>query len=102
MPVLSRDDFRRRVSERVGDSTTDEDLSFLEDMTDTYDSLSGSEAEIARLTAENESLRRRYRERFEVGDPQPITEKSAELSAPDPEDEEEEVKVKTVEELLYE
>ena len=101
MPVLTRDEYRRRVSERVGDSTSDEDLSFLEDMTDTYDSLSGSEAEIARLTAENESLRRRYRERFEVGDPQPVTEQTADLSAPDPE-EEEETKVKTVEELLFE
>lgn len=99
MPVLTREEYRRRVSERVGESTTDADLSFLEDMNDTYDALSGSETEIARLTAENEDLRRRYRERFEVGDPQPVKEDPAELSAPEPEDEVE--KVKTVEELLF-
>ena len=100
MPVLTRDEYRRRVSERVGESTSDADLSFLEDMTDTYDSLAGSEDEIARLRAENDDLRRRYRERFEVGDPAPVDDKPAKLTAPDPEDSEPE-KIKTVEELLF-
>ena len=99
MAVLTREDFRARVNARVGESTTDDDLAFLEDMLDTYDSLSGSEDEITRLTSENESLRQRYRERFEVADPQPITDPPAPITTPDPEDDIE--KIETVDELLY-
>ena len=96
MAVLTREEYRRRISERVGESTDDSDLAFLEDMTDTYNSLAGSEDEIIRLREENNDLRRRYRERFEVGDPSPISEDAADLRTPDPEDEE--TKVRTVEE----
>ena len=99
MPVLSRDDYRKRLNERVGESTSDEDLSFLEDMTDTYDSLAGSEDEIRRLKDENESLRKRYRERFEVGNPVENDDKPADIVTPDPDSEE--AKIKSVEELFF-
>lgn len=99
MPVLTREDFRARVSARVGESTTDEDLSFLEDMTDTYDSLAGSEDTIRQLREENESLRRRYRERFEVADPPAENDPPAPIDTPEPEDDI--IKMETVEELLY-
>lgn len=64
MIIESREEYLRRVGERVGDSA--EDIAFLEDMTDTYDNLvTLSDVDtIARLTAENEELRRKYRERF--------------------------------------
>ena len=64
MVIDTREEFLRRIGEKIGDS--DEDITFLEDMTDTYDSLqSGSDQEtIQRLTAENDELRRKYRERF--------------------------------------
>ena len=42
MAVLSRDDFMARINERVGDDNSDEALSFIEDMTDTFDDLSSS------------------------------------------------------------
>ncbi len=64
MIIESREEYLRRVGERVGESA--EDLSFLEDMTDTYDNLvtlSNSDT-VERLTRENEELRRKYRERF--------------------------------------
>lgn len=71
MIIESREEYLRRIGERIGDS--DEDIAFLEDMTDTYDSLSaGADRDtIARLTEENEELRRKYKERFfSPADPQ--------------------------------
>lgn len=69
--ILTRENFMARINERVGESTEDSDLSFLEDMTDTYnhlESLANSER-ISELEEENETLRKKYRERFEGGDP---------------------------------
>ena len=64
MVIDTREEFLKRIGEKIGDS--DEDITFLEDMTDTYDSLrSASDQEtIQRLTAENDELRKKYRERF--------------------------------------
>lgn len=61
---LDREEYLRRIGERIGDS--DEDIAFLEDMTDTFDGLSEGtrQEEIDRLTAENAELRRKYKERF--------------------------------------
>lgn len=42
MAVLSRDDFMARINERVGDDNSDDALSFIEDMTDTFDNLSSN------------------------------------------------------------
>lgn len=64
MIIATREEYLKRIGDRIGD--TDEDIAFLEDMTDTYDSLY-SEADkdtIQRLTAENDELRRKYKERF--------------------------------------
>lgn len=74
MIIETREEYLRRIGERIGDS--EDDLSFLEDMTDTYDSLStGADRDtIARLTTENEELRRKYKERFfapGAADPEP-------------------------------
>lgn len=64
MIIETREEFLARIGERIGDS--DEDIAFLEDMTDTYDNFaSGADhAEVERLTAENAELRRKYKERF--------------------------------------
>lgn len=64
MIIATREEYLKRIGDRIGD--TDEDIAFLEDMTDTYDSLY-SEADkdtIQRLTAENDELRKKYKERF--------------------------------------
>ena len=39
MPVLDRETFFNRVHERIGTDTSDSAISFLEDMTDTYNDL---------------------------------------------------------------
>ena len=39
MAVLDRDTFFSRLQERVGEDTSDESISFVEDMTDTYNEL---------------------------------------------------------------
>lgn len=64
MVIDTREEFLKRIGEKIGDS--DDDISFLEDMTDTYDSLQSAtdQETIQRLTAENDELRRKYRERF--------------------------------------
>lgn len=36
---LNREDFFKRIHDRMPDVTSDEDISFLEDMTDTYNAL---------------------------------------------------------------
>lgn len=94
MVIETREEYLRRVGERVGESA--EDIAFLEDMTDTYDNLaSGADRDtIARLTEENEDLRRRYRERFFTPADNPDPE-------PDVPDEPDEIKTK-FEELFEE
>lgn len=72
MAILNREQFLTRISELFpGDD--DGSLSALEDLRDSYEAAAGGDqsAEIARLTEENESLRRRYRERFDSPQPDP-------------------------------
>ena len=38
--VLTKEEFLTNIKERIGENPTDEDISFVEDMTDTIDSLS--------------------------------------------------------------
>lgn len=64
MIIASREDYIKRVSGYVGERDADEDLSFIEDMSDTYDSISTQSQEIERLRAENADLRQKYKERF--------------------------------------
>lgn len=37
--VLSKEDFMKRLQERVGEGTTEDDISFIEDFTDTFNDL---------------------------------------------------------------
>lgn len=64
MIIETREEYLRRIGEQIGES--EEDIAFLEDMTDTYDSLYNNydRDTIQRLTQENDELRRKYRERF--------------------------------------
>lgn len=47
---------------RIGDSTEDADISFIEDISDTLNA--GNLEEVERLKSENEELRKKYRDRF--------------------------------------
>ena len=65
--VLSRDEFFEVINKRVGENTDDDSLKFIEDMTDTYNSLESNksgedwEKKYNELDAE---WRERYKKRF--------------------------------------
>lgn len=69
MAIRTSEEFLAIIKQRVGDSTSDEDISFIEDASDTINSMSQHETEIEKLRAENEDLRKKYRDRF--FDPKP-------------------------------
>lgn len=50
------------VRRRIGDSTEDADISFIEDLSDTLNA--GNLEEVEKLKRENEDLRKKYRDRF--------------------------------------
>ena len=64
MAIRTSEEFLTMIRDRIGDSTADEDISFIEDASDTINSMSQHEAEIVQLRAENEDLRKKYRDRF--------------------------------------
>lgn len=73
LAILTREDFIARVKDRIGEATDDDSISFMEDMTDTYESLTANGAEEWRSKYEemekkyndnDADWRRRYKERF--------------------------------------
>ena len=69
MAVLSREDFFSHLHETLGDSTTEESMQFLEDMTDTYNDLeqkaNGTGIDWEKKYHElNEAWKEKYKRRF--------------------------------------
>lgn len=64
MAVRTSSELLDIIKQRIGESTSDEDLALIEDASDTINNLSGQEARVAELEAENEALRQKYRDRF--------------------------------------
>lgn len=70
MSVLSRDELLEKIRALLGERTDDEALAFIEDVTDTYDAVSGgntgySEDDVnARVNEVEEKWRKKYRDRF--------------------------------------
>ena len=68
MAVLKKEEFLNRLKGLVGESTDDENMSLLEDMTDTYNDLesrASSETNWEQKYKENdEAWRKKYRDRF--------------------------------------
>ena len=60
--VRSVEEMMDIVRQRIGDSTEDSDISFIEDISDTLNA--GNSEEVERLKSENEELRKKYRDRF--------------------------------------
>ena len=60
--VRSIEEMMNIVRQRVGDSTEDSDISFIEDISDTLNA--GNLEELEKLKSENEELRKKYRDRF--------------------------------------
>lgn len=99
MAVLKKDEFIARVKARLGDDLTDEDIAFLEDMTDTYEDLEGRIGEDWRgkYDALDREWRQKYVERFNSGSGIDFVEDSnGEVEEADEED----VYVTTYEELF--
>lgn len=72
MAILSREEFFERINGRVADDSSDDAIKFVEDMSDTYNSLADraeSDTDWERRYRENdEAWRRKYRSRFFRGD----------------------------------
>ena len=60
--VRSVEEMMKIVRQRIGDSTEDSDISFIEDISDTLNA--GNSEELEKLKSENEELRKKYRDRF--------------------------------------
>ena len=55
MSILSKEEFLNTLKNRIGESNTDEDIKFLEDMTDTYEDLAK-----AKGNSDNENWKEKY------------------------------------------
>lgn len=101
MAVLSREDFIMRVKSRLGEELTDEDIAFLEDMTDTYDDLNGRVGDDwkGKYDALDREWRSKYVERFNSGSGVDFAEDS---TGEVEENSDEDVYVTTYEELFKE
>lgn len=71
MAVLNREDFFAKLNTMIGDDTSEDALSFIEDVTDTYNELegratNGSDGEDWRTRYEenDKAWRKKYRDRF--------------------------------------
>lgn len=72
MAILSRDEYFTRLHNRLGEDTSDDAISFLEDMTDTYNDMetksTGDGVDWKKKYDElDESWKKRYRHRFFSG-----------------------------------
>lgn len=84
MAVISKEDLLRRISERIGDDNSDEALSLLEDVSDTITDFEERDSEDWKTKYEENDAkwRKKYRERFENGEPD-IEETSIEVKSYD-------------------
>lgn len=73
MAILNKDDFMKRIKERIGEDTSDEALAFMEDVTDTFNDLeSKSKGDgtdwKSKYEANDKMWREKYKSRFFDGD----------------------------------
>ena len=77
MAILSKDEFMLRLQERIGDDTSDEAMTFIEDMTDTFNDMetrsnNDSNAEWEKKYNDlDASWREKYKARFFDGESKP-------------------------------
>lgn len=68
MAILTKEEFIKRVNERIGDDTSDEAIAYLEDMTDTINDLSEKTSDSTdwkkKYEENDKAWREKYRERF--------------------------------------
>ena len=86
--VLTKEEFLTKIKERIGENPTDEDISFVEDMTDTIDSLTQGDDWQKKKYEENDAMwRKKYTERFFTPDKE--SEKESEKEPEETKDSEE-------------
>ena len=66
MAILTRDELMLRLKDRFGTSEDAEDIGFIEDISDTYDSLANNEDKknLEEMTVKYNELQAKYRDRF--------------------------------------
>ena len=68
MAVLDKETYMAKLKEKIGEDTSDDTLTFIEDASDTYDDLlrrsEGKEDWETKYKENDEAWRKRYRERF--------------------------------------
>lgn len=71
MAVLSKEDFLAKIQERIGEDNSDEAIGFIEDMTDTYNSMETQLSDTTDWKAkfeENDAMwKQKYKDRFFTG-----------------------------------
>ena len=79
---LSQEEFMNALATKIGDDNSDENLKFLEDMTDTYNGLVSDTKDNTDWKAKYEQndaeWRKKYRERFETPTPEKAIEENKE------------------------
>lgn len=68
MAVLSREEMIKKLSEKFGDDNSDDVLSIMEDITDTYASWNDAEDWKSKYEENDSAWRKKYRDRFENND----------------------------------
>lgn len=64
MAVLSREEYLNALRGRMGESPSDDDVKFLEDMTDTYDAVNSGDDWKKKYEENDAAWRQRYTDRF--------------------------------------
>ena len=66
MAVLTMDELRQKLADRFGETEDESDISFMEDITDTFTSLNSDEQtkQLNELQDKYSDLQKRYRDRF--------------------------------------
>lgn len=66
MAVLTFDELRQRMSERFGETEDENDIAFVEDITDTFTSLNSNDTskQLKDLQDKYSTLQKKYRDRF--------------------------------------
>ena len=68
MAVLSKEDFLSRINERIGEDNSDEAISFMEDMSDTYNDMASKITDSTdwkkKYEENDKAWRNKYKERF--------------------------------------
>lgn len=82
MPVITTEELLSQIRERTGES--DDDLTFLENVTDTVQSLTDGENWKRKYEENDAAWRKRYKERFENA---PVPPKIDPTTPPEPENE---------------